>query len=247
MSTLGQLIAGIAREINTPLGDLHLQNPDNVSDMILGLGLHDSIGHWKNFLQSENALLKLEYFHRIVRIFSNAKNIDNAVDKASKIVFTLTNYSHRGISGEKLPVNLEDSLETVLIIYKGLLKNGIEIKKDYHFNGEVMGYPDELSQVWTNLIHNAVQSMDKKGEIRIQMDKEETSGFVIVSVSDSGRGIPREIQSKIFDPFFTTKASGEGTGLGLGIVKKIVEKHCGEINFLSEVGKGSVFTVRLPI
>jgi signal transduction histidine kinase len=109
----------------------------------------------------------------------------------------------------------------------------------------IMGYPDELNQVWTNLIYNAMQAMDFKGVLEI--DIEEISQEVVVSVKDTGSGISPENQVKVFQTFFTTKPAGEGTGLGLSITKKIVEKHNGRISFESEVGKGTTFKVFLPI
>jgi two-component system, NtrC family, sensor kinase len=105
--------------------------------------------------------------------------------------------------------------------------------------------PDELNQVWTNLVHNALQAMDHKGTLTLGLRRE--GDEVAVSVGDSGCGIPEEIRARIFEPFFTTKPAGEGTGLGLDIVRKIVEKHRGRIEVESEVGRGSTFTVRLPI
>ncbi|MBF0111120.1 MAG: GHKL domain-containing protein, partial [Desulfamplus sp.] len=103
-------------------------------------------------------------------------------------------------------------------------------------------YPDELNQVWTNLIHNALQAMDHKGRMEITADQTDT--HVIVSVTDSGCGIPKENLERIFNAFFTTKARGQGSGLGLGICKKIVEKHNGTITVESEVGR-TVFRVAL--
>jgi signal transduction histidine kinase len=105
--------------------------------------------------------------------------------------------------------------------------------------------PDELNQVWTNLVHNALQAMDHKGTLTVGLSRE--GGEAVVSIGDTGCGIPEEIRSRIFDAFFTTKAAGEGTGLGLDIVRKIVEKHQGRIEVDSEVGRGTTFTVRLPI
>jgi signal transduction histidine kinase len=105
--------------------------------------------------------------------------------------------------------------------------------------------PDELNQVWTNLIHNALQAMGRTGALTIGLRHE--GGNALISIGDTGCGIPAELIERIFDPFFTTKPAGEGTGLGLDIVRKIVEKHGGSIVIHSEVGRGSTFTVSLPI
>jgi len=105
-------------------------------------------------------------------------------------------------------------------------------------------YPDELNQVWANLVHNALQGMNNKGTLTINANRQDTR--LLVSITDSGKGIPLEIQSKIFEPFFTTKAIGEGSGLGLHIVKKIIDKHSGTIEVESIPGR-TTLTVSLPI
>jgi signal transduction histidine kinase len=116
--------------------------------------------------------------------------------------------------------------------------------KNYAEIPPILCYPDELNQVWTNLVHNALQAMDNRGTLTIGLT--EYDRLVKISVTDSGKGIPEEIKAKIFDPFFTTKPAGEGSGLGLDIVKKIVEKHQGKIEVESIPGQ-TTFHVFLPI
>jgi len=311
MSTLGQLVAGIAHEINTPLGtirtaisnmndalvyvlsfptetlsdtakiilnDLLIQKPgngfhflssrerrqkkkeisekfesagikeaDHFADLILDIEHSVPMETWISILKENDGHLTIEYLHKIQRLNSNARNIDNSVEKASKIVFALKSYSHRDDSGVKVKVNLIESIETVLVIYKSMIKSEIDVMRNFNFNAEIDGFPDELGQVWTNLIHNSAQAIEGNGEIYISIEPDEIAGFVKVLVRDTGKGIKPEDQAKIFEPFFTTKIRGEGTGLGLGIVKKIIEKHGGEIMFQSEVGVGTTFIVRLPV
>lgn len=311
MSTLGQLVAGIAHEINTPLGTIRtaisnvedalsyvlsfptdtlttharnlihsileekptkrflflssrerrqkkkeiaenldkegIKNADHLADLILDFDFSLPLDSWLRLLREENGSLMLEYLHKISRLQTNARNIENSVEKASKIVFALKSYSHRDNSGEKVAVNLSENIETVLVIYKSLLKSEIEVTKNFTYDVEIKAFPDELSQVWTNLIHNSAQAIEGNGEIFITIEKDDSPNFVKVSIRDTGKGIGSEVGDKIFDPFFTTKIRGEGTGLGLGIVKKIIEKHQGEIYFQSEVGVGTTFHVRLPV
>jgi signal transduction histidine kinase len=103
----------------------------------------------------------------------------------------------------------------------------------------------ELNQVWTNLIHNALQAMHNSGALKVSVFAQD--GGVAVSVADNGPGIPEDIKVRIFEPFFTTKPIGEGSGLGLDIVKKILDKHHGRIDLHSEIGVGTTFTVWLPL
>ena len=125
------------------------------------------------------------------------------------------------------------------------LKYKPKITKD---NGDltiVKCYPQKLYQVFMNLLVNAAQAIEKMGEIRIVTRS--MNGYVEIKISDTGAGIPKESLSKVFDPFFTTKEVGKGTGLGLNVAYNIMMKHKGSIDVQSEVGKGTTFTVRIPV
>jgi signal transduction histidine kinase len=117
--------------------------------------------------------------------------------------------------------------------------------REYLFKEQIACYPDELNQVWTNLIQNAIQAMDAKGKMFIKVYEQDN--HVVASFTDTGHGIPDEIKNKIFNAFFTTKPIGKGTGLGLDIVRKIIEKHKGKIDFESTIEVGTTFRVWLPI
>ena len=140
--------------------------------------------------------------------------------------------------------NIVEGLEVVLTLYYNQLKHGIEIIKHYTEVPPILCYPDELNQVWTNIVHNAIQAMH--GEGTLEIDVSLTDAHIEVRVTDSGGGIPDAIKAQIFDPFFTTKAAGEGCGLGLNIVKKIIEKHQGQISVASRPGR-TTFTILLPL
>jgi signal transduction histidine kinase len=129
-----------------------------------------------------------------------------------------------------------------LILFSHNLKQGIKVIKNYALLDAIYCYPDELSQVWMNLISNAIHAIKTQGVIEISTS--EDANYQIISIKDSGSGIPKELQEKIFDPFFTTKKSGEGSGLGLDIVKKIIEAHNGKIE-LKSYEYGTTFTIYL--
>jgi signal transduction histidine kinase len=186
----------------------------------------------------------LQLAYNLTRLQSNSKNINTAVERAAKIVFALKSYARYDSSGLKQLSKISDTLETVLELYQTQLKKGVEVKRDYQLLSPILCYPDELMQVWTNLMHNAIQAMEGKGKLEILVS--ERDNHVVVQFTDSGCGIPPEIQGRIFEPFFTTKPTGEGSGLGLDIVNKIVEKHEGRIECESQPGK-TTFRVWLPI
>ncbi|HEW98064.1 MAG: hypothetical protein DRR16_24805 [Candidatus Parabeggiatoa sp. nov. 3] len=128
--------------------------------------------------------------------------------------------------------------------FNKLKSSSIKVIKHYAELPPIWCYADELNQVWTNLVHNALQAMDDKGTLTIETFPQDNQ--VLISIIDNGKGIAPEIKEKIFEPFFTTKRAGEGSGLGLDIVRKIVKKHEGKITFESQPGK-TTFTVFLPV
>ncbi|TGK28109.1 GHKL domain-containing protein [Leptospira gomenensis] len=174
----------------------------------------------------------------------NIKNIRYAIRNVVRIVKALKSYSHLDQSKSFVSADIVEGLETTLVILHNQIKYGIEVIRNFKPIPPVICNPDELNQVWTNLIQNAIQALKGKGKIEISVFTSDRN--VIVQIQDDGPGIPAKIQDRIWDPFFTTKDQGEGTGLGLGIVKGIVEKHKGKILLTSDPGK-TVFRVELPI
>jgi len=177
------------------------------------------------------------------RLQGNNETILNAVKRASKVVFALKNYARVEQSDNKSMVDLQESLETVLELYKSQIRQGVELERSFQSVPLVAAHADQLIQVWTNLIHNAVQAMDGKGKLHLATHQH--AGQIVVSVTDSGPGIPADVQEKIFEPFFTTKARGEGSGLGLHICKEIISRHDGKIQVSSLPGR-TTFNVWLP-
>ncbi|MFB2937663.1 response regulator [Aerosakkonemataceae cyanobacterium BLCC-F154] len=221
-----------------------ISNADTIGDTLVDLGIYDRISTLVPLLKSENGTEILEKAYQVASIQKSTDNIRTATEKAAKVVFALKNYARYDHSGEKVRSQITEGIDTVLTLYNNQLKHGIEVTKNYESNlPSLLCYPDELNQVWTNLIHNAIQAMDYKGHLTISVTHQYDS--LLVKVTDSGKGISPEIMPRIFEPFFTTKPAGEGSGLGLDIVKKIIQKHDGEI-FAESVPGQTTFTVTLP-
>jgi signal transduction histidine kinase len=174
----------------------------------------------------------------------STENIEFAANRASKVVFALKNFARIGNSEEKVLADVVEGIETVLTLYYNQLKQGVEVSKNIEKVPQIRCYPDELNQVWTNVLHNALHAMNLHGKLDINVSQKDN--FVIVSITDSGKGIPEELKEEIYKPFFSTKPSGEGTGMGLDIVKRIIEKHEGRIELESVPGK-TTFSFFLPI
>lgn len=310
LAALGQLIAGLAHEINTPLGAINassdnlteslqtavenlpqlirvmvrdgiqlfikllkyverdlpelsskekralkkqiiilleqnsIKHAEVMADNLIFMNIYNNYDDIMPLLKLAGAAFILDYTRNIVSLLNNTNNISLAVERASRVVFALKKYIHHDQSEEKLPANIQDGIETVLTIYNSLIKEGIILDTQFDDIPPVPCVADEMNQVWTNLIHNALQAMNYQGILKIKISKQK--GYARVEISDSGCGIPEDIKERIFDPFFTTKPSGEGSGMGLDIVKNIIEKHRGKIELESEVGIGTSFVILLP-
>jgi PAS domain S-box-containing protein len=231
------------RALRGQLQELGIADSDILADRLVMMGVYHEIDPFIPLLQRPDSLHILEIAYKLSELKRGIANINTATDRASKVVFALKTYARYDRSGEKIAASLTEGIETILTLYQNQLKQGVEVVRNYAEIPPIMCYPDELNQVWTNLIHNALQAMDYRG--KLALDLVEQSGQVKISITDSGKGIPEEIQGKIFNPFFTTKPAGEGSGLGLDIAKKIVEKHQGKIEVESIPGK-TTFHVFLP-
>ena len=163
--------------------------------------------------------------------------------RISEIVGALKTYSYMD-QAPLQSVDVHEGLENTLVILHSKLQQ-IAIHRDYVPDlPAIEAYGSELNQVWTNIIDNAIYAMKGQGELTLRTYQDDN--FVVVEISDTGSGIPKEIQGQIFDPFFTTKPPGEGVGLGLNTSHSVVQKHKGEIAFSSQPGK-TCFQVKLPL
>ncbi|RZA17658.1 MAG: hypothetical protein EOP93_12980, partial [Lysobacteraceae bacterium] len=235
----------IVREVTTRLEALGIEQARHRAGLLVQLQAHTDLDGMLPLLRHAAADRILDTAYGIATITTNAGNINTAVDRVAKIIFALKSFSRFGGVQVWTESDLREGLETVITIYQNQIKHGTELVRQFEDIPPVRCLPDEINQVWTNLVHNALQAMDHKGTLTIGLRRE--GDDALVSVGDTGCGIPPELQARIFDAFFTTKPAGEGTGLGLDIVRKIVEKHHGSIAVDSEVGRGTTFTVRLPI
>lgn len=222
----------------------NISQPHDVADILVDLGITQDISTLLQPLKTD-ILKGLNLIYNIFSLQRNSNNIQLAVEHITKIVFALRSYFRRVKANEMIKSSIIDGVETVLGVYKHQFGERIKVTKNYDNNvPTIFCHPEELNQVWTNLLHNAIQAIDKEGSIDINISNVDSN--IIVEITDSGSGIPLEVQQKIFTPFFTTKPKGEGSGLGLSISKKIIDVHSGTISFSSAPGR-TVFTVTLPV
>jgi len=195
-------------------------------------------------LDGDTARAALVRIAASVEIASLLQEIESSTSRISDLVGAIKEYTHM----DQAPVQNVDvvkSLETTLTILNHKLKQGVVVQRDYErVPLLVNSFGSELNQVWTNIIDNAIDAMHGKGELRIRTYRDD--GCAVIEICDNGPGIPSEVEPHIFEPFFTTKGVGEGTGLGLDTVQRIVKKHRGSIQVNSKPGD-TCFQIWLPL
>ena len=233
------------RALSRQLEADNIVNAETIADTLVDLGIMESSPSILSFLEGQDGNTVLNLAYQITSVQKSANTIKMATDRAAKVVFALKTYARYDHLGNPIEANVVEGIETVLTLYQNYIKQGVEVIRNYPDSLPlIFCYPDELNQVWTNLIHNALQAMNYQGTLTIDVIHQTES--LAIKITDNGAGISPEIQSKIFDPFFTTKPAGQGSGLGLDIVQKIIAKHQGQIEVTSVPGE-TTFTVRLPI
>jgi signal transduction histidine kinase len=235
LATLGTLVAGVAHELNTPLGAIH-SNHDVIERALRKL---------QDILADEVVTTdELAQVRKIVRAMDGVLATNRiAVERMVKLVDSLGTFG-RPDRAERDRVDLREGLEGTLTVLAHALK-GIEVVRDLKDIPAIECYPNRLNQVFMNLIHNAVQAMDEGGMLTVRSIPE--GDGVRIEIEDTGKGIPPDVIARIFDPGFTTKGRRVGMGLGLAITRQIVDHHGGEISVDSAVGRGTVFRIRLPV
>ncbi len=205
-----------------------------------------AISQLERFRDAAGAALPaaLARFTTMLEIERIIGQIAHSTTRISTLVKAIKEYSYMDQSPVQ-EVDIVRGIETTLSIMEHKLRKGITVVRDFQPDlPKVTANGGELNQIWTNLIDNAADAMKNKGELRIRVAREGEE--VLVEVADNGSGIPKEVQSRIFEPFFTTKGVGDGTGLGLDAVHRIVRKMRGNITFTS-IPSDTRFQVRIPI
>ncbi len=238
MAALGGLVAGIAHELNTPIGTIN-SSADTLARCL------DTVRKTLCDPSTPESIREDKRLQQVIDLIEDIARINKlACARIVSIVGSLRNFA-RLDEAEFQSADLREGLDSTLTLIRHELKNRINVVKDYEDIPPVLCHPNQINQVFMNLLVNATQAIPDKGEIRLRtfLDGDDIG----VSITDSGTGIPKENLAAIFDPGFTTKGVGVGTGLGLSICFKIAEDHGGRIEVESEVGKGSTFTLWLPI
>ncbi|WP_298436451.1 ATP-binding protein [Geobacter sp.] len=249
MAAIGQLAAGVAHEINNPVAFIasNLTTLDKYLERLTAFVAAQSERLSQLGCQARTELEEMRRSLRIDYILGDCRHLVaeslEGVERVRGIVRDLKSFS-RSDGADPERVDLNGCLDSTINIAWNELKYKATLKREYGELPPVVCHPQQLGQVFLNLLVNAAHAIESHGEITVTTRAQE--GSVFVCVADTGCGIPPDKLQRIFEPFYTTKEAGKGTGLGLSISSDIVKKHGGEIAVESEPGKGTVFTVRLP-
>jgi two-component system NtrC family sensor kinase len=250
MASVGVLTAGIAHELNNPINFVHgnvypLQQ--DLNEVFAMLEEYDEAiknnkleGH---FAEVQALKEKIEFSFLIKEIFSLLNGIEEGAHRSSEIIKGLRSFSR--LDDEMCQFyDIHEGIDSSLVLLQNKIKDKIAVRKDYGDFEGLECFPSKLNQVIMNILTNSIQAMDGEGELFIQTISS-AIGIKII-IKDNGKGMTPEVKEHIFDPFFTTKDVGQGTGLGLSISYGIIEKHNGNIDVISEPGKGTEFIISLP-
>jgi two-component system NtrC family sensor kinase len=230
MASLGQLVAGIAHEINNPLAFV-------INNIFV---VQQSLDR----LISETSDISPSSLPRLDKVRRQVGEMLEGAERVKDLVSKLRTFS-RLDEGEFKTVNIHESIESVLLFLRHKMQDRIEVERNYGSVDHLSCFAGELNQVIMNVIANAIDSIEGRGKITLTTKQQD--GYFCISVRDTGKGIPPEIRNRVFEPFFTTKPVGHGTGLGLAISYGILKAHDGSIELVSEEGKGTEFTLKIPL
>ncbi len=260
MSSLGQMVAGVAHEINTPLAYVknsvatvrdrlpELRDALAQSDRLVGLLQAESAdpADLQETFGAVTARLAQLREHRVIEDIESLSNDGlHGIEQIAELVVNLKNFSRLDRS-KVASFNVNEGVSATLLIAKPQLRN-VTVERRFGEIPSITCSPSQVNQVLLNLVTNAAQALDKADRRIVVATRREGADAVAIEVMDNGKGIPADVLPRIFDPFFTTKDVGKGTGLGLSIAYKIIAEHGGRIDVKSQPGKGTMFTVVLPL
>jgi two-component system NtrC family sensor kinase len=253
MASIGQLAAGVAHEINNPIGYVHsnigtLQ--EYMGALLAMIECHENAlaaedpGAHREAVRTKRERLDIEFIiGDLPKLLSESRE---GIERVTKIVQDLKDFSRSSGSDEPMrPSDLHRGLESTINIVWNELKYRIQLEKHYGDMPPVECHPSEINQVLMTLLINAGQAIEHRGTIVIATGSE--NGEAWISIADTGTGITPDVLPRIFEPFFTTKPIGRGTGLGLAVAYNIAQKHHGRIDVTSTPGVGSIFRLVLPV
>lgn len=262
MSSLGQLVAGVAHEINNPVNFIHgniVHLEAYLQDLLEFIDLYES--HYPNpVTEIQQAAEDLEIDYIKTDLHKMLPSMSMGTQRIRDIVLSLRNFS-RMDEAECKAVDIHDGIESTLLILQHRFKSQserptIEVVKEFGKLRQIECFAGQLNQVFMNIISNAIDALETglkenptaQKPPKIVLRTEVCADNVVISISDNGAGMPTAVKDRIFDPFFTTKPVGKGTGMGMAISHQlVVEKHRGEIACHSEEGVGTTFTITLPV
>ncbi|MCQ1550111.1 MAG: ATP-binding protein [Candidatus Accumulibacter phosphatis] len=253
LASIGQLAAGVAHEINNPIGYVHSNIGSlegYIEDLFDMIGMYEKAESSSTFpdfalaLRQKREAIDLEFLKEDIPMLMRESR--EGIDRVRKIVQDLKDFSHVDSSNEWQWANLHAGIESTLNVVRNEVKYKADVVQEFGDIPEIECLPSQLNQVFVNLLVNAAHAMgEQRGQITIRTGN--GSDSVWLEFADTGSGIPEEIQARIFDPFFTTKPVGKGTGLGLSLSYGIIQRHNGTISVRSRTGEGTVFRIVLPI
>ncbi|MCB0309449.1 MAG: PAS domain-containing protein [Bdellovibrionales bacterium] len=247
MSSLGQMVAGIAHELNNPINFIS-GNVDVLEEYVEDIkSVIQALSKPENYPITNDWWNKLKETHDLDYKIDDLKSISSSIRKGSErsteVIQGLRTFS-RLDEAQLKETDIHQDIDTTLMLLRNQYKDRIEIIKEYGAIEPFRCFSSQLNQVYMNLLQNAIHAIKGKGKIWIRTRL--TDSHLEIEFQDNGSGMSEETKAKIFDPFFTTKAVGEGTGLGLSVTYGIIQKHQGSIHVESSLGKGTKFTVSIP-
>jgi signal transduction histidine kinase/predicted CoA-binding protein len=232
-------------DLETWLDEKEIENAWELAPVLVNLSIDlEELENLANDFSAQELAIIISWLGTSYTVYSLLAEINQGAERISEIVKSLKSYVYL----DQAPIqsiDIQEGLDNTLVMLRHKLKAGINVKREYAPElPHIQAYGSELNQVWTNIIDNAIDAMNGKGEIILRTRQE--GEWVFVEIDDNGPGIPGEILDKIFSPFFTTKPVGKGTGLGLNISYNIIKKHGGEVKVQSQPGK-TRFQICLPV